>query len=346
MNYMIKNKTIAKTIGYGLLVLTLLVTYFPNVASASQLGARKVALSNSMTGATGVTYTFTFTAASATPIKSVGFRACTTATGSCVAPITGFVNSLTMPSQPTNLDAAGLDTGWTANTGTAGELRITKTTPLGAPSANITVTFSGVTNPTSLPNGTFYMRVATYSDAAWTTGLDNGTIAVSTAGLVTVAASVDETLTFTLGTQSVALGALTSATTGKGISTMSIATNASTGYSIAYMPTTTLTSGTNIIAALAGGASTLNTPQFGLNLVSNTAPSVGTNVTGAGTGAASAGYNAANSFKFNTAGDTVAQVAVPTYSNTFTTSYIANVNDVTAAGAYSTAITYVATANF
>ncbi len=216
------------------------------------------------------------------------------------------------------------------------------TNPTGAQA----VSFSGVVNP-SATNSTFYLRIATFSDAAWTTGIDSGVVASSTAGIVTVTATVDETLTFTLGTTSVALGTITSVTTGSGTSTMTVGTNASTGYSVNYAPATTLTAGADTITALAAKTtSSQGSKQFGINLVSNTTPAIGSNISGAGSGSISSNYNTTNQFMFNTAGDTVATAAAPTNNNVYTVSYIANVSTDTAAGAYSTAINYIATANF
>jgi len=187
--------------------------------------------------------------------------------------------------------------------------------------------------------------MTTYSTATWTTIIDTGTVAASTAGQITVTASVDETLTFTLASATVALGALSSAATGTGTSSMTVATNAGTGYSLTYSGTT-LTSGTNTITALASPtASAVNGKQFGINLMNNTTPAIGTNTTGTGSGVPSTGYNTTNQFKFLT-GDTIASASLPTNSNTYTTSYIANIDGATAAGAYSTVLTYVATANF
>jgi len=315
--------------------------YFPNLASAAPIGSlRKVVIGSSLASAS-TTYAFTFTVPSATVIQSAGFAACTTASGTCT-PAPGFsASSSTLTSQPTGLgDAAG----WTVNTATAGQLRLSKSGDVAAPSGSQTVSFSSVTNP-SATNSTFFMRITTYSDAAWTTPIDTGDVATSTAGQITVTASVDETLTFTLATATVALGTLTTSSTGTGTSSMTVGTNGSTGYSIGYAGST-LTSGTNTITAMAGAASNQNSSQFGINLMSNTTPSIGSNVSGSGTGTASVGYNASNSFKFNTAGDTVASATLPTLTNVFTTSYIANINAVQAAGAYSTILTYTATANF
>jgi len=331
-----------------LLSTTILLSYFPSMVSASQITARKVVIGSSDAGAS-TTYEFTFTVPSTTVIKSASFAACTTASGTCT-PAPGFatVNNSTLTSQPTNLgDAAG----WGVDTATAGVLKIKKTGNIAAPVAATptVVRFSSVTNP-SATNSTFFIRMATFSDDAYTTGVDAGVVAASTAGQITVTASVDETLTFTLADSTVALGTLTSGATGTGTSSMTVATNGTAGYSVSYTGTT-LTSGTDTIAAMATpGASVLGNvsglSQFGINLRQNATPSVGTDKTGIGAGGTyGTDYGTANNFKF-LSGDPIATSAVPTNANTFTTSYIANVASVTPAGFYSTVITYVATANF
>lgn len=336
-----KIKLLSRQIFYGLFAVVLLFAYYPNVASAAQITARKVVIGSSVASAS-TTYVFTFTVPQTTVIKSASFAACTTASGACT-PAPGFsASSSTLTSQPTNLgDAAG----WTVDTATAGVLKLKKTSNVAAPIGSQTVGFSNVTNP-SATNSTFFMRIATFSDDAYTTGIDTGVVATSTAGQITVTASVDEALTFTLATATVALGALTTSATGTGTSSMTVGTNGTTGYSVSYSGTT-LTSGSNTITAMAAAAgSTQNSKQFGINLMANTTPSVGSSVSGSGTGTAQTGYSTANQFKFNVAGDIVAAATIPTNTNVFTTSYIANVDASMAAGAYSTVITYTATANF
>jgi hypothetical protein len=333
-------KTTGKQILCVVVATVLTFAFLPNFASAASIGSlRKVVIGSSLASAS-TTYAFTFTVPSSTVIQSASFAACTTASGTCT-PAPGFSSSSSsLTSQPTGLgDAAG----WTVNTATVGQLRLSKSGDVAAPTGSQTVSFTNVTNP-SATNSTFFMRISTFSDAAWTTPIDTGDVATSTAGQITVTASVDETLTFTLATATVGLGTLTTSSTGTGTSAMTIGTNGSTGYSIGYTGTT-LTSGTNMITAMAGAGSTQNSSQFGINLMSNTTPAIGSGVSGSGTGTPSAGYGTANSFKFNT-GDTIASVAVPTLTNTFTTSYIANINAVQAAGFYSTILTYTATANF
>lgn len=333
-------KKILFRLALGLTVFTLVVAGFTQPTSAAQITARSVAIGSSVASAS-TTYSFTFTAPTSTTIKSIAFQACTTASGSCTTPSGFSVTGSSIGSQPTGLGSGGT---WTANTSTAGSLRVLNNSNTGSPSAGAQVFFSAVTNP-SATNSTFFFRMTTYSDSTWTTPIDTGTMATSTAGQITVTATVDEALTFTLAANTVALNTLTTSTTGSGTSTMTVSTNGATGYAVSVNGLT-LTSGSNTITALSSPtASTQNTKQFGINLMANTTPSVGTAVSGSGTGAAATGYNTANSFKFVT-GETVASASVPTNSNTFTVSYIANIDGSTAAGAYSTQLTYIATANF
>ncbi len=324
---------------------------FSGVASAAQITTRSVTLGSSQFSAV-TTYKFTFTVpTTATTVKSVSMVPCVAASGTCVTP-TLWAGTGATAGQPTSA-GLGDTSGWATTDSTATELRLSKTTNSATPAAStpVSVTFTGVTNP-SATNTTFFMRITTFSSATWTGAIDTGTVATSTAGQITVTASVDETLSFSLTAATVALNggnALSTGTASTGTSTMSASTNAGTGYGISVSGTT-LTGASGTIAALSsGGTSTTGTPQFGLNLVANTTPSVGTAVSGSGTGAASIanGYGTANSFKFNPAGsDVVASAGAATLSNTFTVSYLANISTATPAGSYSTVLTYVATANF
>jgi len=323
------------------------LTFIPILGSTLQAGAvaqltpRKVTISNSASAATNVTYTFNFTVATtATAIKSVAFQFCDAASGTCNAPGSFAAGSAALGSQPTNLGAAS---GWT-NSNSGNSIRILDAANSTVPSGAQTVVFNTVTNPT-LSNSTFFVRITTYSDSAWTTPIDTGVVAASTAGQITVTASVDEALTFTLSSATVSLGTLTTGTTGKdGTTTMVASTNASTGYSVTYTGTS-LTSPGGALPAYSSSASVAGTAGFGFNLMANTTPSVGTGVSGSGSGTAFTGYGTANAFTFNS-GDKIASASAPTNSNTFTLSYVANVGGATPAGAYTTTLNYVATSNF
>ena len=338
-------KTLKKNILRAVVAVLTVTSFIPaltSFAAAAQITGRSVTIGSSAASAS-TSYSFSFTVPSTTPIQSASFTACTTASGTCTTPAGFSVTGSTFSSVSSTI---GTSSGWTANTATAGSLRIVNATNTTAPSnaSAITVVFNSVTNP-STTNATYFFRMSAYSDSAWTTPIDTGTVATSTAGQVTVTASVDEALTFTLSSSTVPLTGLTPTSTGSGTSSMSVSTNAATGYGVTVNGTTLTSAGNTITALSSPTASTIGTKQFGLNLVANTTPAVGSTVSGAGTGTAQTGYNSANNFKFVT-GNTVAAATIPTNNNTYTISYIGNIDTITNPGAYSTVLTYVATANF
>lgn len=341
-------------------IFTLLLASVPvSPVNAAQLTSRKVTISSSAVSAANTTYTFNFTPVASTAIKSVNIDFCTTASGSCnpVTP-TGVPAGLTTTGAAISGTPSGLGTGgtWTGTFTTNGRLRISNASSAGTAGA-ATIAFTGITNP-STTNTSYFMRVTTYSDAAYTTPIDTGTVATSTANQITVSASVDETLTFCTGVSGITtssctgatgtsanLGSLSTSTTGSGTSQMGVAANSNSGYAITVAGTT-LTSGSNTITGMSSATtSAQGTEQFGMNLVANATPSVGQAPDGAGTATAATGYATANNFKF-TSGDTVASAAGADDFRRFTVSYIANIANATEPGSYSTALTYVCTAMY
>lgn len=348
-------KSVAGRALYGLGVLLLVVALWPvSTVSAAQITNRKFTLSNTNGNAGSVTYTFNSDALpSGTAVRSVKAEACTTASGACSAP-SGFSGSAAdISGQPTGLGAAS---SWTDDSN-AGNLRITHASNVTAPSGAVAIAWTGVNNPTA-DNTTFYLRVTTYSDNAYTNALDSGTIAVSTAEQITVNATVDETLTFCTGTSgitnsscagatgsTVSLGTITPSTTGASTSQIGVSTNASTGYAITVAGNT-LTSGGNTIAALGSQmTSSQGTAQFGINLRDNATPNIGTDASGSGTATPTANYNTADQYRF-VSGDVIASKNSADAHRLFTVSYMANVAGNTPAGNYTTNLTFVATATY
>ncbi len=343
----------AKLIASSLVLLVVSISPVLGVsqASATQITGRKVTISTSAPS-TSATYTVTFTVPTASLIKSASFVACTTPSGSCSTPA-GFSASGAVASQPTNLGDAS---GWTTTDSTSAELRFSKSGNVATPSASQTIVFSSVTNP-STTNSTFFLRMTTYTNANWTFPIDSGVVAASTATQVTVSLQVDEALTFCTGTSitgtncgtatgsAVNLGIGSTTTTSTGTSIMAASTNAVNGYSITVSGAP-LTSGVDTITPLVSGAtSNVGVKQFGLNLVSNTVPSIGASIIGSGTAAATVNYGTSNTFRLGT-GEIIATIGGVTNANTFTISYIANIDGSTPAGNYTTTLTYVATPNF
>lgn len=343
-------------ISYLLILILIAAIILPTQVFAAQITNRKFTLGSSAPSAS-TSYTFSSSAVpTATAVKSVVAQACTTASGACTGP-TGFTGaSSTLASQPSGLGAA---TSW-ANDSVAGSLRIKHTTNTTAPSGAVSIQWNGVTNP-SATNTTYYLRVTTYSDDTYTTALDSGVTAVSTATQINLSGTMDETLVFCVGTSitgqncgtvagnSINFGSFSSTATSSGTSVMAASTNAGSGYSITNNGTTMTCStctGSPTIAALATQtASSIGTAQFGLNLKDNATPDVGAEVSGSGTATATANYGTANQYRFVTA-DSVASVGGSTNANTFTSAYIVNVPGNQAAGTYTAIMTYIATATY
>ncbi len=337
-----------------ILGLSILISITPADVSAAQITSRKLTLSNSAGAGTGVTYTFNFTVPSATVLKSFQAEICTTASGACSTPSGWTGASSDLASQPTNYGDAS---GWTdASTTTA--LRMSKTANAAAPTGSQTVAFNGTVNPTA-QNSTFFARITTYSDDAYTTAVDSGVVAASTAQQITVTASVDESLTFCSGTSGVttsscagatgstaALGTLDASSTKFSSSQLGVGTNGGTGYSITINGTT-LTSGGNTIDAMTGSSntSTIGTEEFGVNLRDNATPNVGADPDGSGSGTPTADYNDVDEFKFLTA-DSIASKGSAELFRRYTVSYIANITTATEPGSYSATMTYICTATF
>jgi len=330
-----KIKLIAKQATYAIVGLATVLAYFPSVVNAAQITTRKVQIGNS--AALTTTYNLTFTTVSSTTIKGVSIQPCTTASGACTMPIGFSATGSTLSG------SSGLSTGgtWIVDATDPTQLKANNTGSTSTTPGVATLNFSNVTNPTGAP-AVFYMRITTWGTITYTGAIDLGTVATATAGNVTVAANVDETLSFTVGSTSVTMSpSLTSSTTGTGTSTLAVATNG-TGYSISYSGST-LTSGGNTIGALATKTvAATGGPQFGINLMVNTAPAVGTVKSGSGT--IGGNYNTANSFTFIPAGEALATGT--NTSDAYTVSYIANIAATQAPGAYTATANYVATATF
>ncbi|HEX7260061.1 MAG TPA: hypothetical protein VF272_03990, partial [Candidatus Saccharimonadia bacterium] len=75
------NRSLSAIIITGLL----LSTFIPGLAQAAQLTNRKVTLGTSQPSVS-TTHNYTFTAPSATTVKSVDFTYCTTPSGTCTLP--------------------------------------------------------------------------------------------------------------------------------------------------------------------------------------------------------------------------------------------------------------------
>ncbi len=315
-----------------------------------------------------VKYLFSFTTATTASIGSIDFQLCTAPTGSCSGPAGLDIHSVTLSNQ------TGA-TGFTLHTPTVSnnEMYITRAASNINSSTALTYEFSGAVNPTAA-NLTFYGRITTYTSTDITTGAtDSGVVAASTATQIVLTGYMPESLIFCTGgtitlngggvpdcstasSGSISFPDFSPATTSTTTSQMAASTNALHGYAITVNGNT-MQSGGNSITAIGGTATTANTGtrQFGLNLVANTTPSVGSDInpTSNGTnlkGEAAGAYATANNFAFQS-GNTVADsanggTAGPTDGQLYTVSYIVDVSGGQPTGSYSTTLTYICTSTF
>lgn len=182
---------------------------------------------------------------------------------------------------------------------------------------------------------------------------DDGDIVINilTDDQIAITATVDESLTFTINDNAIGFGTLsatndrfaTADATGSDTDdptyahNLIIGTNATNGYTTTVNGTTLTAPGGTITAiGSANTATSLGTEQFGLRIDES-----------GGIGAVTAPY-AASGYAFDTAAfpDEVASASGPSANTTYSVTYIANIASNTEAGAYTTTLTYVATANF
>ncbi|CAN5383857.1 hypothetical protein BH10PAT3_BH10PAT3_2680 [soil metagenome] len=254
-------------------------------ASAAQLTVRSVAISDSSAGATA-TYLITFTTPATTNIGAVVVQNCTTALGTCTAP-TGAANNVAATGTWTGTSATNFSRQVTTTGGCTIGANVWCGTRTTASETNGIKTLSIPSNTNQTPAlGTFYLRITTFTDAAFTapstSGQDTGVVAASTAANLSVTARIQETLTFCVGTTSidnatsdpgacpiggtaVDLGTLTASAhnysvprTDGGTATNGIAmlsTNARLGSVVSYYANQNSSSGTLKVAGTACGAS-------------------------------------------------------------------------------------------
>lgn len=322
-------------------------------STAEQMQNRSVRISSAEPSAV-VSNNYTFDVASTDPIASISFEYCANSPlvdTLCVAPAGLDTSSATLSSQTGN-------TGFSLNGAATTANKLVISRPLSAASTvRSTYAFGNVINPSTV-NQTVYVRVTTHATSDSSDPyIDEGSVAYSTSERgFSVGAFVPPRLTFCValtvaidcsstGTVLSDFGELSESRTATTTNQFAVATNDFNGYDV-YFEGSTLTAGNSIVNPLTTrSSSSIGTSQFGFNLRGNSSPSVGSNVTGRGTGQPTTGYNTPNQFKFSS-GDLIARSNLSSDYNRFTASYIVNVPDGQPAGVYATTITYLAVVSF
>jgi len=200
-----------------------------------------------------------------------------------------------------------------------------------------------ITNTTT--NGSKVIAISgTFTDTG------NITVNILTDDQVAVTATVDQSLTFSISDNTIGFGSLSASAAcfAQGTAACSaseieahnliVGTNAASGYTTTVQGAT-LTFGAFTITAIGGTntASAVGTEQFGLRMTAT-----------GGIGTVTAPYAAAG-FAYAGTASTASQVNSSTGASantTYSARYLANITATTEAGAYTSTLTYVATANF
>jgi hypothetical protein len=297
-------------------------------------------------------YTLTFTIDSASTVGSLGIMVCSNspiATDPCDLPASFDFSNATLASQ------TGL-TDFTLFVAANNQVVLSRTPTVIAAPMTISLVFHNVINPS--PPGSFYVRLSTYaSNNATGPATNYGGMAFAVTSNLSISSYVPPYLMFCAGVSIPAFdcaqatgdyinfGALSPARSDQSASQLLIATNAANGYVIQVYGTT-MTSGNNIIPALASpSASRPGVSQFGLNLRANTAPAIGADPTGPGTGQPTAAYDSPNLFRFISSDTLVSSLNADNFRK-FTVSYLLNASPAQPGGVYVSSLTYVGAGSF
>lgn len=333
------------------LVLALVVFVAP-AAAATRLQQRSLVMQSAVPGAT-TSYTISFRYETPETTGSVDMLFCIDPIPymPCVTPPGLDVSGATLSSQ------SG-ETGYSISTQSANHIVLSRTPSMISPGAMSSYTLTGIKNPTDTSEA-FSIRLATHvSTDASGPQIDFGSVRGEVTSAITIQAQVPPMLIFCVGqvvydncagTNNVYysdMGQLTPTGTLTAQSQMAVGTNASGGFAITTNGGPPA-AGTNVINSPATPAkSEPGTDQFGINLVANNSPSVGSDPEGTFANAVpSPDYATPNRYKY-TPGDIVAFSPNVSLMKKFTVSYILNSSPDLRAGVYTTTITYVASGRF
>ncbi len=317
-----------------------------------ELTSRSVINSSSVPSAV-VSQVISFSMTTLTNIGSIELEQCDNSPliGTACSPPTGMSLSAAILTAQTN------NAGFTIDiiNSTVNKIVLTRVPAMAVAGQN-TYSFSTITNP-SMGNQTVFIRLSTYASTnASGPRIDTGAVAYSTQGVFIVGAYVPPFLVFcaavtvALNCSSasgslISLGELSITQAKSATSQFSGATNDPLGFAV-YIIGQTMTAGNQAIPPLLSPTgSSVGVSQFGINLRSNSIPSVGANPTGSGASVANPNYNVSNAYTFNN-GDQLTNSPISTDFNLQTVSYVVNIAKAQAPGYYATTVTYLAVAAF
>lgn len=202
---------------------------------------------------------------------------------------------------------------------------------LQSPSYRIDESFIG-------PGGSVYSSSPNYQESS--TAGDIGVGESTSSSYQTVAGfntTNDPRLSMIVNTPSINFGGLSTAATTTATSSFSVLNYTSYGYSV-FTVGTPPTMGGHTLASMSGSGSSIGTEQFGINLVDNSTPNIGSNPVQVPSssfsfGTAASGYNSADTFKYGN-GEEIAHSTKTSGETDYTISYVINISTTTPGGSY------------
>lgn len=334
-----------------IIAILLVLLLFAAPSQALRLQERSLYMKSTLPGAT-TSYTVAFKYMSPQVVGSVDLLFCNDPIPyhSCVKPAGLDVSNAALTEQLGEI-------GYSISTRSANHLVLTRA-PGMISSTTSSYTFGNIVNPTD-ESEAFSIRLRTHASTNATgPQIDFGSVRGQVSeGVVLetqvppmlifcVAEQVEENCTSTNDNYYTDMGELNHTSTLTAQSQMAVGTNATAGFAITANGGS-MSAGTNVIDTPSSPTeSKQGTNQFGINLVANNAPTVGSDPEGTWANAvASADYSIANRYKY-VPGDVIAYSPNVSLMKKFTVSYIVNANQNLKPGVYTTTINYVATGRF
>lgn len=331
-------------LAWQLMPIVIILVVGSSVGYGAILNRSSLNLSSNLPSSTS-NYNYTFSIPYSETLGSVEFQICANSpivTLPCTYP-SGFSDS-----SASLISESGV-TGYIISPTSNSNTLILSSAPQTVSAGTLNFVFSGVTNPSS--TGSYYVRIQTFASIDGSgPSTDVGGIAYDILNAFTIATYVPPYLLFCDGVSISAydcnsaagnyinFGYLSARATTSAQSQFLVATNAQNGYSI-EVSGQTLTSGNNVLPPLnSDGGSISGQDQFGINLVTNSQPQIGSYAQGPGAGGPTSSYGEPNLYKF-TPGDVIASSNQPSDYLKYTVSYIINVSNAQPPGVYTTTFT-------
>lgn len=333
------------------IALVLAVLIFTVPSSALRLQERSLYMKSTLPGQT-TSYTVSFKYMSPQVVGSVDLLFCNDPIPyhACVAPAGLNVASAILEEQLGEV-------GYSISSRSSNHLVLSRA-PGMITSGTSSYTFSNIVNPTD-ESEAFSIRLRTHGTTNATgPQIDFGSVRGQVSEGIVLETQVPPMLIFCVAEQVsdncastnenyyTDMGDLSHTSTLTAQSQMAVGTNASDGFVITANGGP-LSAGTNVIDAPSTPTeSKKGTNQFGINLVANNSPTVGSDPEGTWANAvASSEYSVPNKYKY-VPGDVVAYSPNVSLMKKFTVSYIVNTNQNLKPGVYTTTINYVASGRF